>query len=175
MSDAAVVCAIALGSNLGDRRGHLDLAVREIAALSDVRVLAVSRWIETDPVGGPSGQTSYLNGALLLETSRPPRELLAALQGIERAHGRRRSPGVRNEPRTLDLDLLTYGESEISEPDLHVPHPRMEERAFVLAPLAEIAPDLVLPGSHVAVRNALARLELDSHGGAARRSACSPP
>ncbi len=172
MSREAVACAVALGSNLGDRRGHLDLAVREIAALGDVRVLGVSRWIETDPVGGPPDQTQYLNGALLLESSRPPRELLAELQAIERAHGRRRVAGVRNEPRTLDLDLLTYGARLIAEPDLTVPHPRLEERWFVLAPLAEIAPDLVLPGSNSTVREALARLEL--HSGA-RGNACTPP
>ncbi len=172
MTREAVVCAVALGSNLGDRRGHLELAVREIAELGDVRVLCVSRWIETNPIGGPKDQAQYLNGALLLETSRPPRELLAELQAVERAHGRRRTAGVRNEPRTLDLDLLTYGARQIAEPDLTIPHPRLEERWFVLAPLAEIAPDLVLPGSNRSVREAFTRLE--AHSGA-RRDACTPP
>jgi 2-amino-4-hydroxy-6-hydroxymethyldihydropteridine diphosphokinase len=172
MSGEPVVCAVGLGSNLGDRRGHLDLAVREIAALPNVRLLRASRWIETDPVGGPPDQGPYLNGALLLETALPPRELLEALQSIERAHGRRRIGGRRNEPRTLDLDLLTYGALAIAEPDLAVPHPRMEEREFVLAPLSEIAPELVLPCSGRSVSEALARL---AEAGGARRTACTPP
>jgi 2-amino-4-hydroxy-6-hydroxymethyldihydropteridine diphosphokinase len=163
-----VVCAVGLGSNLGDRRGHLDLAVREIAALPGGRVLAVSRWIETDPVGGPPDQGRYLNGALLLETSLEPRELLEGLQSIELAHGRRRIPGRRNEPRTLDLDLLTYGAREIAEEGLVVPHPRLEERAFVLAPLAQIASEVVLPRSGRTVREALAQI---SGAGGARVTA----
>jgi 2-amino-4-hydroxy-6-hydroxymethyldihydropteridine diphosphokinase len=139
------IAAVGLGSNLGDRPLHLDRAAAEIRALRGVRVLAVSRWVETDPVGGPPDAPRYLNGALLLETRLRPRELLDALLSIERAHGRRRTPGIRDEPRTLDLDLLLFGERRIREPDLVVPHPRLEERAFVLEPLAEIAPDLRLP------------------------------
>ncbi len=172
MSGERVVCAIGLGSNLGDRRGHLDLAVREIAALPNVHVHRTSGWLETEPVGGPPDQGPYLNGALILETSLEPRELLERLLSIERDHGRRRAGGRRNEPRTLDLDLLTYGAREISEPGLVVPHPRLEERAFVLGPLAEIAPDLVLPRSGRSVRDALARL---AEPGDARRTACTPP
>jgi 2-amino-4-hydroxy-6-hydroxymethyldihydropteridine diphosphokinase len=138
------LAAVALGSNLGDRRRHLDRAVEELRGLRSVRVLAVSSWIETAAVGGPPDSPSYLNGALLLETDLDARELLEALLAIERGHGRRRHPGTRNQPRTLDLDLLVFGNQRIEEPDLRVPHPRMEEREFVLAPLSEIAPDLVL-------------------------------
>jgi 2-amino-4-hydroxy-6-hydroxymethyldihydropteridine diphosphokinase len=138
------LAAVALGSNLGDRRRHLDLAVDELRNLPGVRVLAVSKWIETAAVGGPADSPSYLNGALLLETDLGARDLLEALLAIERGHGRRRRPGTRDEPRTLDLDLLLFGDQRIDEPDLRVPHPRMEEREFVLAPLSEIAPDLVL-------------------------------
>src|SRR5678810_750365 len=102
-SERAVV---ALGSNLGDRARHLELAVDELRALAGVQVLAVSHWLETEPVGGPDGSPRYLNGAVLLDTELTARELLSALLAIERAHGRRRSPGIRDEPRTLDLDLL---------------------------------------------------------------------
>jgi 2-amino-4-hydroxy-6-hydroxymethyldihydropteridine diphosphokinase len=151
------VAAIGLGSNLGDRRRHLEDAVAEIGALRGVRVLAVSRFLVTDPVGGPPDTPRYLNGALLVETRLRPREFLDALLGIERAHGRRRTPGIRDEPRTLDLDLLLFGEREVREPDLEVPHPRLEERAFVLEPLTEIAPDLRLPSGRT-VRGAAADL-----------------
>jgi 2-amino-4-hydroxy-6-hydroxymethyldihydropteridine diphosphokinase len=149
--------AVALGSNLGERALHLELAVQELRTLAGVRVLAVSDWIETAPIGGPKGSPTYLNGALLLDTELTARELLEALLAIERTHGRRRSPGIRDEPRTLDLDLLVYGDQRIAEPSLRVPHPRMEEREFVLAPLAEIAPDLVLASGRT-VRESLAAL-----------------
>ncbi len=149
--------AVALGSNLGDRARHLESAVRELRRLAGVRVLAVSDWIETAPVGGPEGSPTYLNGALLLDTELTARELLEALLAIERTHGRKRSPGIRDEPRTLDIDLLVYGDQRIAEPSLRVPHPRMEERGFVLAPLAEIAPDLVLASGRT-VRETLADL-----------------
>jgi 2-amino-4-hydroxy-6-hydroxymethyldihydropteridine diphosphokinase len=162
-SRSFAVAAVGLGSNLGDRTGHLDLAVKEIGALRGVRVLATSRWIETDPVGGPAGAPRYLNGALLLETRLRPKELLDALLGIERAHGRERTPGIRDEPRTLDLDLLLVGKVVSGTPELRLPHPRLEERAFVLEPLVEIAPDLVLPSGRT-VRQALLDL---------RRSAAS--
>lgn len=155
------VAAVGLGSNLGDRAGHLSRAVEEIGALPGVRVLAVSSWVETDPVGGPPDAPRYLNGALLLETRLPPRELLAALLRIERAHGRERTPGARDEPRTLDLDLLLQGDRALDEPDLEVPHPRLESRAFVLEPLAEIAPDLRLPSGRT-VRRALQDLRASS-------------
>src|SRR5688572_16504734 len=134
---------IALGSNVGDRRAHLERALAGLARTPSTRVVRSSSWIETDPVGGPAGQGPYLNGVAELETELGPRELLERLLALEREAGRVRT--VEGAPRTLDLDLLLHGESRIDEPGLIVPHPRMEQRIFVLAPLAELAPDLVLP------------------------------
>jgi 2-amino-4-hydroxy-6-hydroxymethyldihydropteridine diphosphokinase len=160
------IAAVGLGSNLEDRRGHLDRAVSEIRALRGVRVIAVSRWIETDPVGGPADARKYLNGALLLETRLRPRELLDALLRIEREHGRRHTPGLRDEPRTLDLDLLFFGGISSDDPELELPHPRLEARSFVLEPLAEIAPEHRLASGHK-VREAA--LELRRSAAPARR------
>ncbi len=127
---------IGLGSNLGDREANIRAALRDLARGGDTRVVRCSTLHETDPVGGPSGQSRYLNAVAELETTLAPRELLALMQEIERRHGRRRS--VPNAPRTLDLDLLLYGERVIDEPDLTVPHPQMWERPFVVQPLEEI-------------------------------------
>jgi pantoate--beta-alanine ligase len=134
---------VALGSNLGDRRENLRRAVEQLAATPGVRVVAHSRWRETSPVGGPPDQGNFFNGAALLETTLEPAELLAALLAIERALGRERRE--RWGPRTLDLDLLLYGDEVINTPQLTVPHPRMAERRFVLEPAAEVAPQLVHP------------------------------
>jgi 2-amino-4-hydroxy-6-hydroxymethyldihydropteridine diphosphokinase len=109
-------------------------------------------------VGGPHGQPRFLNAAATLETELSARRLLAALQSIERAHGRDRAREVKHGPRTLDLDLLLYGDARIDEPGLVVPHPRLEERTFVLLPLSEIAPDLVLPRCRSSVTQRLAEL-----------------
>ena len=131
--------AIALGSNLGDRRAALAFAADRLAALLDNSVL--SDIIETDPVGeGLEDQPLYLNAALVGETSLDARALLEALRQIETDYGRTRPfPGAA---RTLDLDLVLFGDSLVSEPDLEVPHPRFRERFFVLGPLAEIAPEM---------------------------------
>ena len=131
--------AIALGSNLGDRRAALAFAADRLAALLDNSVL--SDIIETDPVGeGLEDQPLYLNAALVGETSLDARAVLDALRQIETDYGRTRPfPGAA---RTLDLDLVLFGDSLVSEPDLEVPHPRFRERFFVLGPLAEIAPDM---------------------------------
>jgi 2-amino-4-hydroxy-6-hydroxymethyldihydropteridine diphosphokinase len=137
--------AVALGANLGDRAATLESAVGDVGALVGVEVLACSDWYETPPVGGPDGQPPYLNGVLLLQTQRSPRDLLAALQAIEAAHGRVRAE--RWGPRTLDLDLLAYDALVSADPELTLPHPRAHERAFVLAPWAQVDPDFVLPGS----------------------------
>jgi len=123
---------LGLGSNLGDRRAHLRAAVD---ALPDV--VAVSPVYETDPVGGPPGQQPYLNLVVALDTERSPRELLALGQALEAAAAR-----IRTEPdgpRTLDVDVLLVGDLTVREPDLVVPHPRMWQRRFVLAPLADLA------------------------------------
>lgn len=134
---------VALGSNLGDRRHHLDEAVVALKQQPGIVNVRASRWWETAPVGGPPGQQHYLNGVLELQTFLAPRELLALLLDLERRQGRLRSEP--NTPRTLDLDLLLYGDAVLNEPDLIIPHPRMHERTFVLGPLAELAPNLRHP------------------------------
>ena len=123
---------LGLGSNLGDRRAQLRTAV---AALPGV--VAVSPVYETEPVGGPPGQEPYLNLVVVLETDRSPRQLLELAQDLEAAAGRVRKE--RFGPRTLDVDILLVGNLCVDEPDLVVPHPRMWERRFVLAPLADLA------------------------------------
>jgi 2-amino-4-hydroxy-6-hydroxymethyldihydropteridine diphosphokinase len=139
---------VALGSNLGDRWANLRSAV---ARLTDV--VAVSSVYETDPVGGPEGQGAYLNAVVELDTDLSPRQLLELGQRLEQAAHRVRVE--RWGPRTLDVDVLLVGDIVVDEPDLQVPHPRMWERAFVLVPLAELAPDLVpSPPSGTDVRQA---------------------
>ena len=130
---------LSLGSNLGDRWARLREAV---AALPDL--VAVSPVYETEPVGGPPGQPPYLNLVVELDTGRSPSELLELAQGLEAAAGRVRRE--RHGPRTLDVDVLLVGDLAVAEPDLVVPHPRMDERRFVLAPLADLAPELVPEG-----------------------------
>ncbi len=157
-----VRAAIAIGSNLGDRAAHVERALAELRALPGTHVLAVSPWIETAPVGGPRGQGPYWNGAALVDTALGPRELLEHLLAIEARAGRVRVAGERDGPRTLDLDLVVHGDAELDEPGLTLPHPRAEERAFVLEPLAEIAPDLRFPRSGRTVLEALAALRASS-------------
>lgn len=130
---------IGLGANLGDARAALRAAVRALAALPGTRVLRVSSLYRSAPVdaGGPD----YLNAVAELDTPLAPLALLHTLQSIEQAAGRERP--YRNAPRTLDLDLLLHGDERLDGPELTVPHPRMGERAFVLLPLAELAPGLV--------------------------------
>jgi 2-amino-4-hydroxy-6-hydroxymethyldihydropteridine diphosphokinase len=142
---------IGLGSNLGDRAATIRAALRALEERGDVRVVRCSTLHETDPVGGPRGQPRYLNAVAEVETGLTPRELLAKMQELERKYGRRRD--VPNGPRTLDLDLLLYGDRVIDEDDLIVPHPRMWERPFVMRPLEEICD----PTTLVARRAALQR------------------
>lgn len=169
-SRAPVEVLVALGSNLGDRRRNLEGAVEALRGTPGVHVAAVSPWFETAAVGGPPGQGPYLNGALAAATSLTEGEFLERLQAIERAFGRHRS-GVRNEPRTLDLDLLFYGDLVVSRNDLVLPHPRLEERVFVLEPLAHIAPEKLLPRSGKSVR---ARLEELRRRGAGSSAGADP-
>jgi 2-amino-4-hydroxy-6-hydroxymethyldihydropteridine diphosphokinase len=136
---------VGLGSNLGDREATLGAAVAELAAAPGVSVVRVSTLIDTEPVG-LLDQPRFLNGALALETKLPPRELLDLLLAVETRFGRDRTAVPAQGPRTLDLDLLVYGEEQIDEPGLRVPHPRLHERAFVLRPLAEVEPALIVPG-----------------------------
>ena len=135
---------IGIGANLGERRRTVAAALADIAAVNGIEVLAVSPLVETDPVGGP-GQPTFLNGAATVRTVLPPRRLLEALHGIEAAHGRDRRREQRWGPRTLDLDLLLYGDLVVTEEGLTVPHPRLHERSFVLHPLAIIAPGIIHP------------------------------
>ncbi len=144
---------VGMGSNLGDRMGLLAAGLEGMARAEGVRLLSVSRVYETEPVGPP--QPHYLNAVAILATTLPPMALLRLLQDLEARAGRRR--GIRWGPRTLDLDLLFYGDEVISLPELEVPHPRVEERAFVLAPLAELAPKMPLPSGRTA-REALEAL-----------------
>jgi 2-amino-4-hydroxy-6-hydroxymethyldihydropteridine diphosphokinase len=130
---------LGLGSNLGDRRAYLREAV---ASLPDV--VAVSPVYETSPVGGPEGQGPYLNCVVELSTELGPRELLEVAQRLEGAASRERNE--RWGPRTLDVDVLLVDDLTVDEPDLVVPHPRMYERRFVLAPLADLAPELLPEG-----------------------------
>jgi 2-amino-4-hydroxy-6-hydroxymethyldihydropteridine diphosphokinase len=136
---------VALGSNLGERERTLRAAVDALAAERGIDVLALSTLRETEPVG-VGDQPRFLNGAVALRTTLPARELLERLLAVERRFGRVREGLPTHGPRTLDLDLLLYGDEQIDEPGLHVPHPRLHERRFVLEPLADLAPDLDVPG-----------------------------
>lgn len=144
---------IGLGGNVGDRAGNLERAVAALRDDCDVDVVVVSAFRETEPVGYRD-QPPFLNGVVAVETALPPRALLDRLLAVERALGRERS-GPRFGPRTIDLDLLLYGAETVEEPGLTVPHPRLAERRFVLEPLVELDPQLVLPDGR-AVRELLA-------------------
>lgn len=131
---------LGLGSNLGDRAAMLQLALDDLAATPGVRVVAVSRVYETEPVGGPE-QDDFLNAVVAVDTELDARGLLVVAQRIERHAGRVRT--VRWGPRSLDVDILIVGDERVDESDLEVPHPRMQERAFVLAPMHDVAPEQV--------------------------------
>ncbi len=135
---------VGLGANLGEREATIRRALDLLAAEPGVEVAAVSTLRETDPVGY-ADQPRFLNGAAALETTLPARELLGLLLSVERELGRDRSGEARFGPRTIDLDLLLFGDAVIDEPGLTVPHPRLAERTFVLEPLDELDPSLVLP------------------------------
>ena len=136
---------VALGSNLGDRTQTLLDAVDALRAEDGIEVAGVSSLIETDPVGFLD-QPRFVNGVAALDTTLAARELLTLLLEVEQRFGRSRDAVPAQGPRTLDLDLLLYGDAELDEPGLQVPHPRLHERAFVLEPLAELAPGLQIPG-----------------------------
>jgi len=130
-----MLCYIGIGSNLGDREKYIKNAIEKLKETEGVEVKKISSIYETEPVGGPE-QGKYLNGVIEIETWLEPGNLMTKLQKIEEQSGRIRS--VKNAPRTIDLDILLYGDKKIDEPGLKIPHPRMYERAFVMKPLKEI-------------------------------------
>ena len=148
-----VDCAIALGSNLGNSLEILTSSLDALNNLPGIALKTTSSWYKTKPVGTPQPQADYLNGCALLSAEQTPEELLTILQATESQYGRVNKGKLQ--PRTLDLDLLLYGDLVLNTPSLTIPHPRMNERAFVLVPLAEIAPDWIEPKSGVAIAKLL--------------------
>lgn len=145
---------LGVGSNVGDREAHIQKAVALLREHEHIQVSAVSRLIETEPVGPSIPQGKFLNGAIRIQTDLMPNDLLSALKNVERRCGRLKTES--NMPRTLDLDILLYDDVVIVEgKTLSIPHPRMAERAFVLGPLAEIAPEAVHPRLQKTVRELL--------------------
>ena len=137
-----MIAYIGIGANLGDAGANVDDALARLAALGGGTFIAASAKYRTAPID--SSGADYINAVACIDTPLSAPELLVALHAIELAHGRERP--YRNAPRTLDLDILLYGDQTVDLPNLHVPHPRMLERAFVLVPLLEIAPQVVVPG-----------------------------
>ena len=150
------VAYIGLGSNLGDRSAAIQAALDRLDADPEIELLAVSSLRDTAPVGFED-QPRFLNGAAALRTQLGPRELLDRMLEVERGLGRVRE-GIRYGPRTIDLDLLLYGDAVVDEPGLQIPHPRLAERAFALEPLVELNPELEVPG-HGRVQALLAALQ----------------
>jgi 2-amino-4-hydroxy-6-hydroxymethyldihydropteridine diphosphokinase len=153
MWTSAVRVAIALGSNVGDRRAHLEFAIDRLRSI--LEDMTASSLIETAPVG-VGEQPAFLNGAVVGTSRERPGDVLERLHAIERERGRERP--YHGAPRTLDLDLILFGTAVLDEPGVSVPHPRFRERRFVLEPLAEIGPDLVDPVTGQTVAELLARL-----------------
>ncbi|AUX32345.1 MULTISPECIES: 2-amino-4-hydroxy-6-hydroxymethyldihydropteridine diphosphokinase [Sorangium] len=168
MRRKGITAAVAIGSNLGDTYGYLLDAEKHLLALrgsENFRFSPIYRTVAVDSAGSPD----YLNAAVAFETSLEPGELLSELLGIEARNGRERP--FRNAPRTLDLDLLLYGEELISEPALIVPHPRLHERFFALTPLCDLLPDAMHPGLGTTIR-ALERRLGELHAKDACASRC---
>ena len=159
--NARVLAVVGIGGNIGDAAATVRASFAALDAVTGNRVLRCSRLYRT-PAWGVTAQADFVNAAVLLETSLPPLELLQALLQMEREAGRERQPDSSDRwgPRTLDLDLLLYGDHAIDLPGLRVPHPRLAERAFALVPLVEVAPDAIIPGVGTAT-HALAALVTD--------------
>ena len=167
------VACVALGSNLGERESHLAAALVALKRTPGISELRVSSLWETAPVGGPAGQGAYLNAVARFDTTLPPRVLLDLLLEVERVNDRERS--VPDAPRTLDLDLLLYGDRVIREEGLTVPHPRLHLRPFVLAPLREVAADLLHPELGASVEELALRLERTDAWSAEDVTRCPAP
>jgi 2-amino-4-hydroxy-6-hydroxymethyldihydropteridine diphosphokinase len=147
LAPAGVVAYLALGANLGEPLKQLNSGVREINAISGCSVIACSSAYQTEAQETKRSQPDYFNAVVAIETTLSAQTLWTSLAEIEFAHGRVRAPGgERNAARTLDIDLLLFGTSTINSPTLIVPHPRMHQRAFVLRPLLDVAPDVMIPG-----------------------------
>lgn len=143
--NAPVIAFVGLGGNVGAAVTTLRAAIGDLSALPDTQLLRASKLYRT-PAWGMEDQPDFVNAVAMLETQLAPQALLEHLLAIERIHGRSRDADLRWGPRTLDLDLLLYGDAVIDEPGLHVPHPQLHKRAFALQPLVEIAPETVIPG-----------------------------
>lgn len=152
---------IALGSNLGDRQSNIGIALQKIAALAETRAVGTSRFLDNPAVGGPSDSPPFLNAVTQIETSLSPKQLLRKLLEIEQSLGRERRE--KWGPRTIDLDLLLYGNETIVTDELTVPHPRMHERRFVLIPLGELSPQLIIPGQTKSIRQLLDDVDATPH------------
>lgn len=131
-----VTCYLGVGSNLGNRRKNIRLAIKKINSLKSTKVIEISRMVETKPVGGPAGQRDYLNGVIKIKTGIHPHPLLKEFKKIEKDLGRKKT--VRYGPRTIDLDILFYADKIINSKSLQVPHSKIFEREFVLKPLLEV-------------------------------------
>jgi 2-amino-4-hydroxy-6-hydroxymethyldihydropteridine diphosphokinase len=155
LTTKGILSAIALGSNLGNSLAILEAAIKTLDQISNLTIKSRSSWYKTAPVGPP--QPDYLNGCAILEVQLTPQELLETLLEVEHEFGR-----VRQEhwgPRTLDLDILLFGDLILDTPNLQIPHPRMTQRAFVLLPLAEIAPNFIEPVSGIAISQLVHKLD----------------
>ncbi|MGA2775443.1 MAG: 2-amino-4-hydroxy-6-hydroxymethyldihydropteridine diphosphokinase [Candidatus Omnitrophota bacterium] len=130
------ICFLGIGSNLGQRRKNIESALERISGLKNTKIIKLSKIRETEPVGGPGGQKKFLNAVLKIDTQLLPSDLLRKLQKIEKELGRRKA--VRWGPRTIDLDILLYGDKIITRKELKIPHPRLMERDFVLKPLLDL-------------------------------------
>lgn len=153
------ICYLSFGSNLGVREKHVSAAMNDLAMIPGIRLLRISNTYETEPVDMPEGTPSFLNGILEIDTTCAPQELLFHLKQIEARNGRAHTRSSGYESRTLDLDIIIFGNSVLSEPNLIIPHIGMLKRWFVLKPLHDLCPDLMIPGTTITISAALQEWE----------------